>query len=195
MLGDLGCDVQGAGGAQGVVFNRLIATVMRRTVFPLGRPYDSLDNLGLTSRLIGRRLRASSHRRHICRRKRRRPRDRSPVEATLAAEPSARIATREAGRLKVGMAGMRLHGAAASVITTDGFAVICRAQDLSDQSSASTTSRRTRAYRDAPAGGRSAARRRRRHNSTPSTKVAGGAKEYFDFLRAFSFLPVKLFFL
>jgi len=122
--------------------NHLIAMVMRRTVFPLGRPYViPSDNLGHE---VAKLLIAPSP-----------TRDRltagmylspaesdvvgaieSAVEATLAAEPiEARIReAQKAGRFSVKLGEDRAAAAqAASVITADEFAIVCRAKMLVDQ--------------------------------------------------------------
>lgn len=122
--------------------NRMIAMVMRRTVFPLGRPYViPSDRLGhdvaklliepsscrdrLTAGMyLGQAesdvLRAIE----------------SALEATLAAEPiEARIRdAQKAGRLNVKAGEDRFAAAhAASLITTDELAVASRAKKLVDQ--------------------------------------------------------------
>jgi len=122
--------------------NRLIATVMRRTVFPLGRPYViPSDQLGHD---VARRLIEPSATRDRLTAGMYLPQAEdnvvrtieSAVEATLAAEPiEARIReAQKAGRLgaKVG----EDHAAAAqaaNVITTDELALVRRARRLVDQ--------------------------------------------------------------
>ncbi|TMH67467.1 MAG: acyl-CoA dehydrogenase [Betaproteobacteria bacterium] len=122
--------------------NRLIAMVMRRTVFPLGRPYViPSDNLGHE---VAKLLIEPSP-----------TRDRltagmylsqaesdalgaieSAVAATLAAEPiEARIRdAQKAGRFSVKLGEDRAAAAqAASVITADELAIVTRAKELADQ--------------------------------------------------------------
>src|SRR3989449_200198 len=122
--------------------NRLIAMVMRRTVFPLGRPYViPSDNLGheVAKLLIEpsptrNRLTAGMYLSQA-------ESDvvgaiESAVEATLAAEPiDARIReAQKAGRFSVKLGEDRAAAAqAASVITADEFAIVCRAKKLADQ--------------------------------------------------------------
>src|SRR6266540_1556639 len=122
--------------------NRLIAMVMRRTVFPLGRPYViPSDNLGhdvakllIEPSATRDRLTAGMYLSQT-------EADvvgaiESAVEATLAAEPiEARIReAQKAGRFSVKLGEDRAAAAqAASVITADEFAIVCRAQKLTDQ--------------------------------------------------------------
>jgi acyl-CoA dehydrogenase len=122
--------------------NRLIATIMRRTVFPLGRPYVvPSDRLGHdVARLVIEpsatrdRLTAGMYL----------PKSENDilgaieaaVEATLAAEPiEARIReTQKAGRLVVKVGEDRPAAAlAAGVIDTEELAVVRRAKRLLDQ--------------------------------------------------------------
>jgi len=122
--------------------NRAIATVMRRTVFPLGRPYViPSDKLGhdvakllIEPSATRDRLTAGMYLpkaesdvvRAI----------ESAVEATLAAEPiEARIReAQKAGRLKVGVGEDRVAAArAANIITADELAIVRRARKQIDQ--------------------------------------------------------------
>ncbi|HEV8258364.1 MAG TPA: acyl-CoA dehydrogenase [Casimicrobiaceae bacterium] len=122
--------------------NRLIATVMRRTVFPLGRPYViPSDKLGHdVARLL---IEPSATRDRLTAGMYLSKSDddviraiESAVGATLAAEPiEARIReAQKAGRLKVEVGEDRVAAArAASVITTDELAIVRRAKKLVDQ--------------------------------------------------------------
>jgi acyl-CoA dehydrogenase len=122
--------------------NRLIATVMRRTVFPLGRPYViPSDNLGHeVAKLL---IEPSPTRDRLTAGMYLSPAENdvvrvieSAVEATLAAEPiEARIReAQKAGRFSVKLGEDRAAAAhAASVITADEFAIVCRARKLADQ--------------------------------------------------------------
>jgi acyl-CoA dehydrogenase len=122
--------------------NRLIATVMRRTVFPLGRPYViPSDKLGhdvaklliepsATRDRLTAGMYLSKSEDDVIRA------IESAVEATLAAEPiEARIReAQKAGRLKVEVGEDRVAAArAASVITADELAIVRRARKLVDQ--------------------------------------------------------------
>jgi acyl-CoA dehydrogenase len=122
--------------------NRMIATVMRRTVFPLGRPYViPSDNLGHE---VAKLLIEPSPTRDRLTAGMYLPQAEtgvvgaieSAVEATLAAEPiEARMReAQKAGRFSVELGEDRAAAAqAASVITADEFAIVTRARKLADQ--------------------------------------------------------------
>ena len=122
--------------------NHLIAMVMRRTVFPLGRPYViPSDNLGHeVAKLL---IEPSPTRDRLTAGMYLSPAEsdvvgaiESAVEATLAAEPiEARMReAQKAGRFSVKLGEDRAAAAlAASVITADELAIVNRAKKLSDQ--------------------------------------------------------------
>jgi acyl-CoA dehydrogenase len=122
--------------------NRLIATVMRRTVFPLGRPYViPSDKVGHDVAKLLIEPSATRDRLTVGMYLPKAESDvvraiESAVEATLAAEPiEARIRdAQKTGRLKVEVGEDRVAAArAASVITADELAIVRRARTLVDQ--------------------------------------------------------------